>query len=317
MNTRGPAVIGKLQRVPLREVWKHEARDFTTWLQDNVDVLNEVLDLTLTSAEREQSAGAFSVDLVAEDQGGNTIIIENQLGKSDHDHLGKLVTYLTAIGAKAAIWIVADPKPEHVGAIAWLNESSSASFYLLKVEAVQIEGSPPAPLLTLIVGPSDESRVFGKTKKELLERQIVRKRFWTGLLNNAKEKTKLHAAISPNQYYTWVGTTAGKRGLIFNYIVRQHDAAIELYIDRGRDSKEENEKIFDQLRAHRDEIEQTFGGSLVWQRLDEQRACRIRKDIEVGGYRDESRWPDIQEVMIKSMIALSKALKPYMSRLQV
>ena len=132
-------MIGKLQRVPLREVWGHEALDFTRWLEDNLDVLNDALDITLSSAEREQSAGAFNVDLVAEDEAGNPVIIENQLEKSDHDHLGKLITYLTAIDAKTALWIVSDPRPEHVRAISWLNESSSAAFYLIKVEAIKIQ----------------------------------------------------------------------------------------------------------------------------------------------------------------------------------
>ena len=83
--------IGALSRIPLREVWKHEAADFTTWLEQNVDILNEVLDITIVNAERERSAGAFRVDLVAEDEHGNTVVIENQLEKSDHDHLGKVI----------------------------------------------------------------------------------------------------------------------------------------------------------------------------------------------------------------------------------
>ena len=131
-------MIGKIARVPLREVWKHEALDFTRWLEENIDVLNEVLDLSLTAAEREQPAGDFNVDLVAEDEAGDPVVIESQLGKSDHGHLGKVLTYLAAVGAKRAIWIVADPRPEHVGAISWLNESSSGFFYLLKVEAIKI-----------------------------------------------------------------------------------------------------------------------------------------------------------------------------------
>ncbi len=90
MNT-----IGKIKRVKLREVWRHEAKDFTTWLQDNIEILNDILDVTLSSAEREQSAGAFSIDLVAEDDGGSLVVIENQLEKSNHDHLGKVITYLT------------------------------------------------------------------------------------------------------------------------------------------------------------------------------------------------------------------------------
>ena len=118
--------IGKLERLPLREVWKHEALDFTHWLHENIDVLNTALDLNLVNVDREQAAGSFSIDLVAEDGSGGTVVIENQLEKSNHDHLGKLVTYLTAMGATVAIWIVSDPRPEHVAAITWLNESSSA-----------------------------------------------------------------------------------------------------------------------------------------------------------------------------------------------
>jgi RecB family endonuclease NucS len=121
--------VGRLRRVPLREVWPHEALDFTVWLQDNLEVLNEHLDTPLANAEREQAAGAFSVDLVAEDDDGRAVVIENQLERSNHDHLGKLLTYLAAYEASTAIWIVAEPRAEHVKAVAWLNDSSQANVY--------------------------------------------------------------------------------------------------------------------------------------------------------------------------------------------
>ena len=95
-------MIGKIERVPLRDIWKHEAYDFTSWLQDNIDILNDALGLSLSNPESEQSAGSFNVDLVAKDETGNPVIIENQLEKSDHSHFGKLITYLIAIGAKTA-----------------------------------------------------------------------------------------------------------------------------------------------------------------------------------------------------------------------
>ena len=132
------------KRIKLRDVWKHEALNFTRWLEENVDVLNDALDLNLVSLEREQSAGEFSkfsVDLVGEDTSGRLVVIENQLEKSDHDHLGKLITYLTSLEAHRAVSIVGDPRPEHVKAISWLNESNSADFYLVKVEAICIGDS--------------------------------------------------------------------------------------------------------------------------------------------------------------------------------
>jgi len=309
-------MIGKIQRVPIKEVWSNEAYDFTPWLRDNIDILNDILSFTLTSAESEQSAGSFSVDIVAEDDSGNPVIIENQFGKSDHDHLGKLLTYLTVIESKTAIWIVENPRPEHINAISWLNESSSASFYLIKVEAVQIGDSKPAPLFTLIVGPSEESRQVGAIKKDIAERYFIRHRFWSTLLKISKDKTKLHANISPSQH-NWIGTSTGVRGLGFNYGIRQHDSQIELYIDRGTDSNEENKKIFDLIFSKKDEIESSFGDSLLWERLESKRACRISKQVSLGGYRDENKWDEISETMVDTMIRFSKALKPYIKSLSL
>lgn len=171
-------MIGKIIRRPLREVWKHEALDFTTWLVENIDVLSEALDLPLQEAKREQAAGNFSVDLVAEDDRGNTVVIENQLEKSNHDHLGKVITYLAALDARVAVWIVSEPRPEHTQAITWLNELQQASFYLVKAEAICIDSSAPACLFTLITGPSDETREVGETKKEIADRFAIRRRFW-------------------------------------------------------------------------------------------------------------------------------------------
>ena len=254
-------MIGRITRVPLREVWKHEAKDFTKWLEDNIDQLNETTGLGLIEAKREQSAGDFYVDLVAEDEEGHTVVIENQLGKSDNDHLGKILTYMTSMEADRAIWIVGEPRPEHVRAITWLNESADASFFMLKAEAARIGESAPALLLTLIVGPSEESRVVGETKKDLAERHSLRMDFWIGLLDRAKERTKLHANISPGHYY-YIGTGAGKSGLSYVYAIMKNEALVELYIDKGKESEEENKEIFNRLFENKNEIENAFGGSL-------------------------------------------------------
>jgi hypothetical protein len=301
--------ISKIRRVSLREVWKHEARDFTQWLQGNLDVLSEIVDTPLASAEKEQPAGTFSVDLVAEDVNGNAVVIENQLEKSDHDHLGKLITYLVSVGAKVAIWIVSDPRPEHIGAISWLNESSSADFYLVKVEAIAIDDSPPAPLMTLIAGPTIEGRDIGKTKKDLSERHHLRLDFWTQLLSRSKEKSKLHENISPGAFH-WVGASAGVSGLSFNFCIWQHEAGAELYIDRGKEMGEQNLAIFDHLFANKEVVENVFGDDIEWERLDGKRACRIRKKTLTGGLQDKGKWEAVIESVTDDMIRLEKALRP-------
>jgi hypothetical protein len=279
-------------------------------------VLSDVLDLNLSNAEREKTAGAFSVDLVAEDANGNPVVIENQLEKSDHDHLGKLLTYVSSIGAKIGIWIVAQPRPEHVTAISWLNESNAAAFYLLKLQAIQIGDSDPAPLLTLIVGPSEEGLEVGKKKKELSERHHLRRKFWTEFLDYAKTRTKLHTAISATDH-NWLGTGAGISGLAYNYVLTKHGSTIELYIDQGKGAEANNKQIFDQFHASKSEIEEVFGGPLDWQSLEGKRACRICRKLTTGGYRsDESDWQELHKEMVTTMINLAKSLAPFVKNLK-
>jgi hypothetical protein len=307
--------IGRLQRVPLREVWLHEARDFTTWLQENLEILNEALDLNLLSAVRERPAGDFSVDLVAEDDNGGTVVIENQLEKSNHDHLGKLITYLAAIGAKTAIWIVSDPRPEHVQAVAWLNEASGANFYMVKVEAVRIGESPAAPLFTEIVGPSEEAKEVGQTKQDIAERDLIYKRWWSQLIARSETVLKLHAHITPGTH-NWISAGAGTRGIYFNYSVKQTEWSIELYIDRGKNADAENKAIFEQLAANRKPIEASFGHPLSWI-SDNKRACRIRYTSDRGGIRTpEEEWPELQDEIVHAMDRLEKAIRPYLNQLR-
>ena len=311
MNDFEEKPVGRLERVPLRTVWSHEAYDFTRWLQDNVDVLNDALNTNLMNVEREKAAGSFSIDLVAEDEGGGKVIIENQLEKSNHDHLGKLITYLSALNAQAAIWIVAEPRPEHVAAISWLNDSSSAVFYLVKVEAVRIGSSAPAPLLTKIVGPSEDKSQVAATNKEFAERDGLRKRWWEKLLEHSE--AKLHAHIAPT-WKPWLGTTAGIGNLGLNYVVLQDQCGVELYINRSRN---ENKAIFDQLAAHKTEIESAFGGPLNWERLDDKRACRIGLRLP-GGFRSpEEEWPSSQSACVNAMSRFERALKPFLKSLKV
>lgn len=306
--------VGKLDRVDLRDVWKHEGYDFTRWLQDNPDVLGSAIGLTLENVEREQAAGAFSIDLVAEDEAGQKVIIENQLEKSNHDHLGKVITYMVAMGAKTAVWIVAEPRPEHVAAVAWLNDSSDAGVYLVKVEAVRIGDSLPAPLLTLIVGPSEETEALAKTKKDFAERYSERHNWWSRLV--ARTEATLHKHITPGSY-AWIGTSSGIRGLNLNYVVHQEDCDAELYIDRGNGAEVENKSIFDQLFKNKAAIEAKFGGALSWERLDDRRASRIKAALP-GGYRSpEEEWDGIQARQVDTMNRLNTALQPYLKALKL
>jgi len=299
--------IGKIKRVPLREVWPNEAHDFTPWLCENIDVLNEIIEPTLSAVEREQAAGAFSVDLVAQDQNGNAVVIENQLEKSDHDHLGKLITYLASFEAKTAIWIVKHPRTEHASAITWLNESSSADFYLVKVEAIRIDNSPPAPLLTQIVGPSEAGKAVANRKQELSETTHRFRDFWPELLAAANSQTKLHCTNTPSTAY-YIGASAGYPGCYLTYVALQFSWRVELYIDSGE--KTHNDHCFESLEKRQCEIEKEFGAPLDWQLLEAKRACRIAFHGSSGGWGTaRCDWPGLHAEMIAAMIRLEKAMR--------
>lgn len=308
-------MIGKIEKVPLREIWRHEAHDFTTWLEGNLDILQSILDFRLINPLREHGTENFSVDIVAEDESGNIVVIENQLEKSNHDHLGKIITYLASVGASKAIWIVSEPRQEHIKAVSWLNESELASFYLIKLEGVKIGNSDPAALPTLIVGPSESAREAGETKKNYAERHYERKEFWTFLLEKAKAKTKLHSTRSPTMY-NWLGTGSGISGISYNYVIGQHDGKVELYIDCDKESGEVNARIFEQLKEHRSEIELAFGKPLEWEPMETKRACRIVYYFQGGGYKDKEKWAFITDALIDAMVCLQKAFDPYINKLK-
>lgn len=306
--------ISRLEKVPLRELWRHEARGFTHWLADNLDLLGEKVGFHLTFVKREASVGPFSADILAEDSSGNPVIIENQLEHTNHDHLGKVITYLSNLDAKTAIWITSDPRPEHEKAIHWLNEMLPAdtAFFLIKVEAYQIDGSAPAPMFTIVAGPSPASKQIGDEKKELAERHVLRLEFWKQLLEKAGPMTPSFANRSPTKD-NWISVGAGKSGFSYGYTVRMDDAQIEMFIDLG--NAERNKRIFDNMLAQKEQIEALFGKPLDWQRLDNKQGCRIRYIFDGGGLLHKEKWAELQKAMIDGMVDFQKAIQPVINQM--
>lgn len=309
--------IGRLETVPLRQIWKHEAKDFSQWLADNIDILSEKLGTRLSVIQKEKEVGIFSVDLLLEDENGDNVVIECQLEKTDHDHLGKLITYSTGLNAKKAIWICRQASPEHIQAVNWLNESTpeGSSFYLLTVEAVKIGDSPPAPLFQLICSPSAEVKEVGKKKGELARRHIERREFWAQLLDKCRAKTRLFSNVSPSTE-NWIAAGAGRTGLTYNYTINMDSAYVELYIDKGKGSEDINKERFESLYAHKDAIETSFGGSLKWISAEGRRSTVIHHKVSDYGLRDAEKWSEIQDAMVDAMVRFAEALGPHIVELK-
>lgn len=308
--------IKKLDKVDIRDIWKNEASGFTSWLEKNIEILNEILPFSINNIEREQNVGTFSVDLKGVDDNGDLVIIENQLEKSDHDHLGKVITYLSNLDAKTAIWICKEPRPEHLEAVDWLNKYTGFGFYLIKLEAIKIGDSPVAPLFSIVSSPSKEIQEAGEKSKEMSETQNNNLEFWTHLLNKIKsKKISLHSNLSPSNY-CYIQTGAGISGLTYVYWITNNSAFIGLYIDKGKDSQDLNKEIFESLSKNKKEIEESFGKRLEWQYTEGTRHCKIIKKYNLG-LKNKEDWDTLQEEMITDMVKFEKAISPFVKKIKL
>lgn len=272
--------ISSLKKIDLRNVWGHEASDFTDWLsqQENLDLLSNEIGISVKILQKEANVGRYNVDILAEEENsGRKIIIENQLEDTNHDHLGKIITYASGYGAEIIIWIVKDYREEHQKAIGWLNEHTDEKicFYLIKLELWQIEDSNPAPKFEVIASPNEWAKVLktGSSGGEYTETKIKQFEFWTKFKNYVKEKdTKIR--LQTPRYQHWYDVSMGSSdahiALTVNSI--KNSVACEIYINR-------NKSLFSFLSEQKERIEKEIGEQAEW--IDSQVASsiKIRKEF--------------------------------------
>jgi len=303
----------RARRVPPRRLWGREDTEFTPWLEENIDYLNEELDISLTVTEREQDTpSGFSIDLaVTEEDSGRDGVIECQIEESDHDHLGKLLAYTTSFDSEVGLWIVRSPRYEHKKTIEWLNEGTEKYFYLVQIEGIEVDGEL-APLFTPVVVPSPAAKEIGEKKREPKERELKQEQFWTELLERSEGEFDLFSNVSPKQQGR-ISKSAGKSGVKYRYRLRNDWADVGLYINTR--TKEKNEEIFHQLKQQSEEIEESFGEELNWLRLEDKNACRIVYQVTDRGLNNEDEWEEIQEEMLEHMQRVYQAFDDPISSL--
>ena len=309
--------IQKIKKVSLRELWKKEDKDFTKWLEENIDYLNDVIDFDINIESREENVGPFRVDLYGEDNNGNKVIIENQLEKTDHTHLGQIITYLTSLEAKTAIWISSDPIEEHRKAIDWLNEITpdDISFYLIQLEAIMIGNQKvAAPLFTVIKRPSTKIKQIGAEKKEYAQRHIVRKEFWNQFLDEINKVNSMCSNVSPSTG-NWIPVALGMRGVSINLVISKKYARSEISINRG--TKEENKKIFDYFFDNKKKIESSLGYELEWERMEDNVTSKIKKQLDQVDVSKKEDWKRMNEFLIENAIKMQEVFRKYIPGINI
>ena len=287
--------LSRLRQVPVREVWPHEAHDFTTWLLENVDVLSEVLGMQLQLTEAEHKVGGFALDLVGTDlDTGETVIVENQLEQSDHGHLAQLLTYAGGTDPTTVVWCAPRFRDEHRAALDWLNERTEelTRFFAVEVSAVRIDDSLPAPLFRLVAQPNDWSKqVHIETAASLAGRRADYQQFWGRLLELLPQKYPGWTNMKKPSKLNWMNLPYGQVGIAYNIVFTRTGPSITLYFEA--DPEDENQLQFERFLAHRDILEQSLGGELIFDPMEGKKACRIRYDRPEGGNIDNEDEHDI------------------------
>ena len=308
--------FGKIKKLNLRDIWPKEAKDFTPWLADNIGVLGEALGMELALKDTEAAVGDFSLDLLAKDLGtGHTVIIENQLTQTDHDHLGKLLTYAAGFNASTVVWISEAIRDEHRQTLEWLNQRTDeeTQFFGVVVEVFKIDDSKPAYSFKPVVSPSE----WQKSKKRQISGNISAKgeayrNYFQSLIDELREKYQFtNAKIGQPQ--NWYAFSSGVSNIPFSTSFAQGGKArTEVYIDVG--NVEKNKALFDWLYERRDEIHSKLGKELVWERIDDKRLSRI------AVYRDSSIEYNKEELIkikawhIENLLSFKQILSPLIKK---
>lgn len=306
--------IGKLEEVDIRELWKHEQYDFSEWLskKENIENLNDILGLTLVDISKETYVGSYRCDLFAKDETtGIKVIIENQLEMSNHDHLGKIITYASGLDAKVVVWIVKEAREEHRSAIEWLNNNtnSNINFFLIEIHAYKIGNSDNAPMFQVIEQPND----FIKNNKSINSNDTMNKsqsqrlEFWNQFNNVLVERGKpfnVRKATTDHWYNAAIGTSDAH--IDITLVNNDSVIGVELYIT-------DNKEFFDKLYQRKDEIENDLGFKLDWRRLNNSKASRIVTFIKGLNFDDHSNYNELINKTIDLAVLMRDTFKKYIN----
>lgn len=284
--------LGRLEKVDLRKAWTHEALDFSKWLSlpENLQLLSDEIGIEISLIQKEASVGKYSVDILAEEENtGRKIIIENQLEPTNHDHLGKIITYASGYDAEIIIWIVENAREEHTRAIDWLNEHTDEdiNFFLIQMELWKIGDSPIAPKFQLISQPNDWARVVKDSAKQtgLSNTKVLQLEFWDKFkeyVKNEKSKLRLRDTRPRHWYDISIGTRAAHISLTLN--TRDNLIGCEIYIGYSK-------QTYSLLYESKTKIEDELHEKLEWLELPDKKASRI-KISRKGNIENKSEWGD-------------------------
>ena len=319
--------LGRLEKVDLREAWTSESSDFTPWLaqEQNLKLLGESIGLELELESQEETVGPFRADILCKDTATNDwVLIENQLERTDHSHLGQLITYAAGLNAATIVWISERFTDEHRAALDWLNERTDEKINLfgLEIELWRIGDSPIAPKFNVISQPNDWSRTIQQAASagaEVSAHKQFQLRFWTAFRDYMNEKGSFVRCQKPMPHH-WTNHAIGRAGIHLNSIVstwnsetnaKGPEIRAELYMD-GPNAKAE----YVVLEKQKDSIEKALGFPLKWYNPENKAMCRLatRQDAD---FLNESLWPQQFEWLRQRLETMHTVFSPIVKNLKL
>lgn len=305
--------LGKLEEVDIRKVWPHEQYDFSKWLatEENIKELGDALNLSLTDVETEKFVGNYRCDILCKDEiTGKMVLIENQLEPTNHDHLGKIITYASGLDAAVVVWIVASARDEHASAIEWLNKHTDdeISFFLMEVHAYKIGDSDPAPQFKIIEQPNDFVKIVKAVSKnsDMNESQKNRLEFWTQFnefVDSQGKPFNKRKATTDHWYNVAIGSSDAS--ISIDLVNKEHKIRVSLWINDNKD-------IFDALFQRKDEIETALGFGLEWNRLDNKKASYICTYIKGLDFKKQDNYPMLMEQIVDLVLKMRNVFPKFM-----
>lgn len=305
--------LSRLEEIKdLRTVWPHEALDFTPWLaqDDNMVLLADAVGLEITVDETESSVGDFHVDIFASETGTDRkIIIENQLEDTNHDHLGKLITYASGKSADVVIWVVKHAREEHKAAIEWLNNHTDEKigFFLCEIKLYRIGASEPAVKFEVIEKPNDWSKEVKKSESAN-ETQQQRYDYWVAFQDHAFQNAQFAKNFNrrkPSMDH-WMNFSIGSSAchIVVSQIQKRNELDVELYVS-------EDKELFHSLFQNKDVIESEAGLTFDWRELPERKASRIVIE-KPANFGDKNQWNVQFDWLMDVMVKMKKAFRKYL-----
>jgi hypothetical protein len=308
-------LMGKLEPVDIRRVWETEAGAFTPWLarHANITLLAETIGIELEVEAQEKAVGPFRADILCKDIAtDNWVLIENQLERTDHTHLGQLLTYAAGLDAVTIVWVSPNFTEEHRATLDWLNKitDSRFNFFGLEIEAWRIGDSPVAPKFNIISKPNDWASAVRESAllqaDSLTEIKRIQLEYWIAFKQRVDSSSKTLRTQKPAPH-NWMNFAIGRSGFNMNAVVNtvHNRIAVNLVI-----SGSEAKTFFKLLRDQKEDIEGELGLSLQWRELPEKGQSRIKATRDNADPTNKNEWPEQHEWLLTTLEAFRKVFSP-------